>query len=89
MKRGPRAERIAARQRAALSEQACEAYIRERMRPSLVAQARQATAGFRKEVGRTIAIDPPAESVRANRPRLLEQARAVVAGIFNHGRITR
>ena len=51
-KRGPRAERILQRDALALVEQECEAYVRKKMKPQLLANARQAVDAFKRERGR-------------------------------------
>lgn len=51
-KKGPRAERILQREALARVEQECEKFVRAKMQPELLAAARAATAGFRKERGR-------------------------------------
>lgn len=48
-KRGPRAERILQRDALALVEQECEAYVRKKMKPQLLANARQAVAEFKRD----------------------------------------
>jgi len=52
-----RRERIAMREAQALVEQKCEEYVRNKMRPSLVSNARHATANFfrRGDVARSSA----------------------------------
>lgn len=51
-KPGPRAARIAKREAAAAVEQKCEQYVRDRLKPQLVANARAAVAAFKKQNGR-------------------------------------
>ena len=51
-KRGPRAKRVVEREALALVEQNVETYVREKMKPELLQNARAATAGFRRERGR-------------------------------------
>ena len=51
-KRGPRAERILQRDALALVEQECESYVRKKMKPQLLANARQAVDAFKRERGR-------------------------------------
>lgn len=48
-KRGPRAERILQRDALALVEQECEAYVRKKMKPQLLANVRQAVDAFKRE----------------------------------------
>lgn len=51
-KLGPRAARIAEREARAAAEQACEEYVRGRLKPQLVANAKAAISGFSKQRGR-------------------------------------
>lgn len=51
-KPGPRAKRIALREAVAAVEQECEKYVRDRLKPQLIASAKQAVAGFKKQRGR-------------------------------------
>lgn len=51
-KAGPRARRIAKREAEAAVEQACEKYVRDRLKPMLVANAKAAIAGIKKQNGR-------------------------------------
>lgn len=51
-KKGPRAERIVRREALALVERECEQYVRNKMKPQLIAAAKQAVAGFKRQNGR-------------------------------------
>lgn len=49
---GPRTMRIAKREALAAVEQSCEKYVRDRLKPQLVTNAKAAIAGIKKERGR-------------------------------------